>query len=152
MAKGKSQFVCQECAATHTKWVGQCDQCNAWNTLVEESTSTGVGAGPKTQLSSGRAAELVYLDGEQVQETRIVSEMTELDRVTGGGFVKGSVLLLGGDPGIGKSTLLLQVCASLARKENDCVYISGEEAIAQIRLRAERLKCTDAKVRGRIGN
>ena len=142
MAKARSQFVCQSCGTVHTRWAGKCDGCGEWNTLVEEgTTSGGIGGGPSGLRSArkGRPVALTTLSGEIEEAPRIVSGIGELDRATGGGFVRGSALLVGGDPGIGKSTLLTQAAAALAAKGHRVVYVSGEEAVAQIRLRAQRL-------------
>lgn len=146
MAKTRSHFVCQSCGAVTTRWQGRCDSCGEWNTIVEELIDSGVGAGPKAAKSNGRPANLVPLSGETESAARVVTGITELDRVTGGGFVKGSALLVGGDPGIGKSTLLLQSAAALASRGKRVVYVSGEEAVAQVRLRAQRLGLGEAGV------
>ncbi|MBA5776826.1 DNA repair protein RadA [Stappia sp. F7233] len=146
MAKRTSSFVCQACGAATGKWAGRCESCGEWNTIVEEQTG-GVGAAPgQAQARKGRVVPLVGLSGEMKEAPRIVSKVAELDRVTGGGFVRGSALLVGGDPGIGKSTLLIQAAAQIARLGHKAVYISGEEAVDQVRLRAERLGLTDADV------
>jgi DNA repair protein RadA/Sms len=146
VAKNRSNFVCQSCGAVSTRWQGRCDACGEWNTIVEELVDSGVGAGPKAAKSNGRPANLVPLSGETESAARVVTGMAELDRVTGGGFVKGSALLVGGDPGIGKSTLLLQSAAALAAQGKRVIYVSGEEAVAQVRLRAQRLGLGDAGV------
>ncbi|ODT71193.1 MAG: DNA repair protein RadA [Pelagibacterium sp. SCN 63-23] len=146
MARNRSQFVCQSCGAVSGRWQGRCDACGDWNTIVEELVDSGVGAGPKAAKSNGRPANLVPLSGETESAARVVTGLAELDRVTGGGFVKGSALLVGGDPGIGKSTLLLQSAAALANKGKRVVYVSGEEAVAQVRLRAQRLGLAEAGV------
>lgn len=146
MARSKKRFVCNNCGHITSKWVGQCESCGAWNTLEEEATGTGVGAGPKTQFTAGDPIELVGLTGPTLSATRLVTRIGEFDMVTGGGFVKGSACLIGGEPGIGKSTLLLQACASLAQSGAKVIYISGEEAIAQVRLRAQRLGLEQAHV------
>ncbi len=146
MAKNRSNFVCQSCGAVSSRWQGRCDACGEWNTIVEEIVDSGVGAGPKAAKSNGRPANLVPLSGETESAARVVTGIAELDRVTGGGFVKGSALLVGGDPGIGKSTLLLQSAAALAAKGKRVIYVSGEEAVAQVRLRAQRLGLGDAGV------
>jgi len=148
MAKPKIQYVCQNCGAVSTRWQGRCDDCGEWNTLVEESGAGGVGAGPAARtVKRGRIITLTALKGDTAEAPRVKSGIAELDRVTGGGFVRGSTLLVGGDPGIGKSTLLLQAAAALAGAGHPVVYVSGEEAVAQIRLRAERLGVTAAPVR-----
>jgi len=147
LAKNRIQFICQNCGATHSRWAGKCDGCGEWNTLVEEGTSGGIGSGPgKMAMRKGRAVALTTLSGEIEDAPRIQSGISELDRVTGGGFVRGSALLVGGDPGIGKSTLLTQAAAALARRGNRIIYVSGEEAVAQIRLRAQRLHAADTSV------
>ena len=146
MARAKSSFICQSCGAAYSRWQGRCEACGEWNSVVEELTDSGVGAGPKAATASGRPAELVPLAGETESAARIETGIAELDRVTGGGFVMGSALLVGGDPGIGKSTLLLQAAAALAERGRRVVYVSGEEAVAQVRLRAQRLGLGQAPV------
>lgn len=143
MAKGKQTtvFFCQECGYESSKWLGQCPGCRQWNTFVEESvrpaSTPGMGGG---KASFSRAAKPVTLrEIETGGEERFCTHMEELDRVLGGGIVKGSLVLVGGDPGIGKSTLLLQVCRYLAKDGRKVLYISGEESLQQIKLRAERL-------------
>ncbi len=147
MAKpSKLTYVCQACGAVASKWTGKCVSCGEWNTLAEE---TDAGPPPGSGLvrgARGRAVRLESLAGGAAEAARIVTGMTELDRVTGGGIVPGSAMLVAGEPGIGKSTLLLQVAASLARSGRRTVYFSGEEAAAQVRLRAERLGLADAPV------
>src|SRR6202789_506865 len=147
MAKNTLSFVCQNCGAAYNRWAGKCESCGEWNTLAEEDT-TGATSMPVSIRSKrrGRTFALERLTGKSVEAPRLPSGMAELDRVTGGGFVRGSVLLVGGDPGIGKSTLLTQATSLLARAGHRAVYISGEEAIAQVRLRAERLGLADAPV------
>jgi DNA repair protein RadA/Sms len=146
MAKNALSFVCQNCGAAHNRWQGKCESCGEWNTLAEEDT--GATAMPVSIRSrrKGRLFALETLTGKSFEAPRLPSGMAELDRVTGGGFVRGSVLLVGGDPGIGKSTLLTQAASLLARAGHRAVYISGEEAVAQVRLRAERLGLADAPV------
>ncbi|KAA0970201.1 DNA repair protein RadA [Aureimonas fodinaquatilis] len=146
MAKAKTSFICQNCGAVYTRWQGKCDACGEWNTIVEESQSGGIGGGPSQARRKGRPSALFSLSGETEEAPRIVSGMSELDRVTGGGFVRGSAILVGGDPGIGKSTLLMQAAAALARRGYSIVYVSGEEAVAQVRLRAQRLNAADSNV------
>ncbi len=147
MSRKGLSFVCQNCGAAYTRWQGKCESCGEWNTLAEESASAPLGkAGPGRAAGRGRAFALQPLSGETQDAPRLATGMSEFDRVTGGGLVRGSVLLLGGDPGIGKSTLLVQVAATLARLKHRSVYISGEEAVAQVRLRAERLSLADASV------
>lgn len=136
MAKTKQMYFCQECGNESTKWLGQCPACKSWNTFVEEKVVVGA------NKHSGKAeavAPTSILDVTTSEDTRIGTGMKELDRVLGGGIVKGSLTLVGGDPGIGKSTLLLQVCRNLTATENKVLYASGEESLQQIKLRAERL-------------
>ncbi len=128
------------------RWQGKCESCGEWNSIVEEGLSSGIGAQAARGARKGRVFALEGLDGENKSSPRIVSGIDELDRVTGGGFVPGSVILIGGEPGIGKSTLLIQACATLAEKGHRVAYISGEEAVAQVRLRAERLGLAKAPV------
>lgn len=136
MAKAKkSVFFCQNCGHEESKWLGQCPACKEWNSFVEEKVSTAKTAVVKTS----RAAEVVSLSEVSADDhTRILTGIQELDRVLGGGIVPGSLVLVGGDPGIGKSTLLLQVCQQLS-KNKSILYISGEESLAQIKLRANRM-------------
>ena len=146
MPKLKTQYVCQSCGFSAPRWSGKCDGCGSWNTLVEENPTAGIGASPGKQMRKGTPVQLVSLAGENEQAPRIASGIEEFDRVTGGGFVKGSALLVGGDPGIGKSTLLMQASASLARQGHKVIYVSGEEAVAQIRMRALRLEAIESNV------
>jgi len=146
MASLKSQFTCQNCGGAHPRWSGRCDACGEWNTMVEESPGTGIATGPGKPMKKGRVVPLEPLDGDTQPEPRIKTKIAEFDRVIGGGLVKGSALLVGGDPGIGKSTLLMQVSASLAQTGHLVIYVSGEEAIAQVRLRAQRLNAASAPV------
>jgi DNA repair protein RadA/Sms len=146
MAKAKLAYVCQSCGTTHVRWQGRCEGCAEWNSIVEEVVDSGVGAGPKAATANGRPIALVPLSGETETAARVVTGLGELDRVTGGGFVVGSAVLVGGDPGIGKSTLLLQAAAALGNQGKRVIYVSGEEAVAQIRLRAQRLGLGNANV------
>ncbi|MDQ0469060.1 DNA repair protein RadA [Labrys wisconsinensis] len=146
MAKRSISYICQNCGAVYQRWQGKCDACGEWNTIAEETAAVASVPSSQRPRSRGRVFALEALTGETGEAPRLVSTIGELDRVTGGGFVRGSVLLLGGDPGIGKSTLLIQSCAALARAGHRIVYISGEEATAQVRLRAERLALADAAV------
>ena len=149
MARAESRFVCQSCGAVHSKWAGKCDECGAWNTLVEEasrnSAPKGLGGG-----KGGRPLAFVGLQGDAQATARRASAIAEFDRVCGGGLVPGSALLIGGDPGIGKSTLILQAMAALAAGKSgqrlNCAYVSGEESLDQVRLRARRLGVADAPV------
>jgi DNA repair protein RadA/Sms len=145
MARQTQSFVCQNCGAAYGRWQGKCEACGEWNTISEESAGIRP-AGPGRPPRKGRLFALEPLAGDAREAPRLASGMGELDRVTGGGFVRGSVLLLGGDPGIGKSTLLVQVAAALAGQGHRALYISGEEAVAQVRLRAERLGLAGAPV------
>lgn len=136
MAKSSTQYVCQSCGAVASKWSGKCDACNEWNTFVEEVaeiTPKGLSGG------KGRKITLENLEGKTEEAPRSLTGIAELDRVLGGGLVAGSAILIGGDPGIGKSTLLLQVVAALGKAGRKTVYISGEESVGQVRLRAGRL-------------
>jgi hypothetical protein len=144
MAKTPS-FICQNCGAVYGRWQGKCDGCGEWNSIAEEGAAADR-AIPGRSARKGRVFALEPLAGETHDAPRLPSGLPKLDRVTGGGFVRGSVLLMAGDPGIGKSTLLIQGAAALARSGHRSVYISGEEAVAQVRLRAERLGLADAAV------
>jgi DNA repair protein RadA/Sms len=145
MSRRALNFICQNCGAAYGRWQGKCEACGEWNTLAEEQ-SAAQPRGPGKAPGKGRPFQLQSLAGESQDAPRISTHLSEFDRVTGGGLVRGSVLLLGGDPGIGKSTLLIQVAAALAQHGHRSVYISGEEAVAQVRLRAERLDLARAKV------
>jgi DNA repair protein RadA/Sms len=145
MAKPPARFVCQSCGAVTAKWAGRCEACGEWNSIVEEAVEAGPGLARAKPAAAGRLA-FVDLAGTAAPPARAPSGIAELDRVLGGGLVPGSAVLLAGDPGIGKSTLLLQAAASLARSGRRVLYISGEEAIEQVRLRARRLGVQDAKL------
>jgi DNA repair protein RadA/Sms len=145
MSRRPQSFVCQSCGAAYGRWQGKCEACGEWNTIAEEAAMLERSA-PGRAPRKGRVFALEPLAGDVHEAPRLSSGIAELDRVTGGGFVRGSVVLVGGDPGIGKSTLLLQAAASLVRSGHRAIYISGEEAIAQVRLRAERLGLADAPV------
>ncbi|HPD82233.1 MAG TPA: DNA repair protein RadA [Alphaproteobacteria bacterium] len=147
MGKSSKQYVCQSYGSVSNKWAGKCEGCGEWNTIVEElveaSAPKGLGGGKRR----GNAIHLVPLKGEMSErKPRHITGMAEFDRVTGGGLVTGSAILIGGDPGIGKSTLLLQVVCRLALAGKKCVYVSGEEAVDQVRLRAQRLGLDNAPV------
>lgn len=149
MAKRQTQYVCQSCGTVHPKWSGRCDGCGEWNTLAEEMTQQSAPGGLKSGgRTKGRSVEFVDLKGVGTTPPRFISGIGEFDRVCGGGLVPGSAVLVGGDPGIGKSTLLLQVTAALAGNKDAqvCAYVSGEEAIDQIRLRATRLGLAESHV------
>jgi DNA repair protein RadA/Sms len=145
MARRALTFVCQNCGAAYGRWQGRCEACGEWNTIAEENAAASA-SGPGRPPRKGRLFALEPLTGETRDAPRLPSGLPEVDRVTGGGFVRGSVLLVGGDPGIGKSTLLIQVAAALAQRGQRAVYISGEEAVAQVRLRADRLGLAQAPV------
>ena len=137
MAKGKkSVFFCQNCGHEEAKWMGQCPACREWNTFVEEPVSFSKSASAKL-IKDAEVVALKHVETDQ--EERIKTKIEELDRVLGGGIVPGSLLLVGGDPGIGKSTLLLQVCQRLCEDKHQVLYISGEESLKQIKLRANRM-------------
>lgn len=146
MAKQRSTYICQSCGSSTTQWAGRCESCGEWNTIVEEIANSGVGSGPKSANAAGRPTTLHPLSGQPEDAARIVTGIAELDRVTGGGFVVGSAILVGGDPGIGKSTLMLQAAASLAKRGKRVIYVSGEEAVAQVQLRAGRMGLADSPV------
>ncbi|QIE42680.1 DNA repair protein RadA [Rhodobacteraceae bacterium SC52] len=138
-------FSCTACGASHTKWSGRCEACGAWNTVVEDKPLTS-GPGRSAGLVKGRTVPLVSLAATEAPPARTESRVAELDRVLGGGLVPASATLVGGDPGIGKSTLLLQAAAAFSRRGLRAVYVSGEEASAQVRMRAQRLGLADANV------
>jgi len=135
-------FACTACGASHRKWAGRCEACGAWNSLIEEGAAATPLARPR-----GRALALADLASEEPPPPRTASGIVEFDRVLGGGLVPGSAVLIGGDPGIGKSTLLLQAAARFAGAGLSCLYVSGEEATAQVRMRAARLGLAAAPVR-----
>ena len=146
MAKIQHRFVCQECGAWHNKWNGKCETCGAWNSMVEEAITHPESSRQKKIDTSVFFSTLENADSDSpLDHSRVLTNIGEFDRVCGGGLVPGSVILVGGDPGIGKSTLLLQVVAALS-KNAICAYVSGEEALSQLRLRAERLKVNKAAV------
>lgn len=139
MAKGKNIFYCQECGYESAKWMGQCPGCKGWNTFVEEPVLKK-GTSVKSGGHDLKTAEPVYLSSvHSGEEKRLSTGISELNRVLGGGIVTGSLVLVGGDPGIGKSTLLLQMCRCLSERNCKALYVSGEESLQQIRLRADRL-------------
>jgi DNA repair protein RadA/Sms len=144
--KAKAVFVCQECASQFPKWMGRCTECGAWNSLVEErpvETSLSAPGHRYAQMSSTGGAKL-YADVESSTALRLPTGIDEFDRVLGGGIVPGSLILLGGEPGIGKSTLLLQAAAHFAREVGPVLYATGEESEHQIKSRGDRLGVTDA--------
>ena len=147
MAKPQKRYVCQSCGSVSHRWAGQCADCSDWNTLVEEASGPVTPFQAKHNLQGGgRTLQLVGLDSEIALPDRLPTGIAELDRALGGGFVEGSATLIGGDPGIGKSTLLLQAAARLALAGHSVAYVSGEEAADQVRLRARRLGLGNAPV------
>lgn len=145
MAKAKTKFCCQECGYESPKWMGKCPGCGSWNTMVEEmdrQASPGKRQAFRTTSSTEKQKPTPITKVETVLEQRIKTELKEFNRVLGGGVVPGSLVLIGGDPGIGKSTLLLQVSAQLSKLNQQVLYISGEESVKQTKLRAERLDVT----------
>jgi DNA repair protein RadA/Sms len=143
MSRARPQYVCANCGAVSSRWQGRCDACGEWNTLTQEAADAAPVA---LRTVRGNPVELVPLSGETAAMPRTLSGIGELDRVLGGGFVRGSAVLVGGDPGIGKSTILIQAAAALALAGRRVVYVSGEEAVDQIRLRAARLGLSGAPV------
>lgn len=147
MAKSSKSYACQTCGASYSRWTGKCEACNEWNSIIEESTSQKK---PITlavrRAGRGHPIPFTNLKGKSADVPRHISGIKEFDRVVGGGLVSGSAILIGGDPGIGKSTLLLQVTCALAKTGIGCAYISGEESIDQIRMRAQRMGLADAPV------
>src|SRR5215831_13098572 len=145
MPRQQARFVCQQCGAVHSKWTGRCEGCGAWNSLVEELPQEAPPQGLSKERRGGRTLGFVGLTGPNMLPPRRQTGIAELDRVSGGGFVPGSAVLVGGDPGIGKSTLLLQAAAAIATSGR-AAYVTGEEAIDQVRLRAERLGIAESPV------
>ena len=138
MAKAKTTvFFCQSCGYESSKWMGQCPGCKEWNTFVEETVDKKSVGKTRAAVSETKPVPLSAIEAST--DERISTQMSELDRVMGGGIVSGSLVLVGGDPGIGKSTLLLQVCRNLAAQKIDVLYISGEESLQQIKIRAQRV-------------
>lgn len=143
MVSSKSCYVCQSCGSIHAKWVGKCSDCNEWNTIIEEVIELD----SKKNFFLEEDISFVDLNSNTQEHLRILTDINELDRVLGGGIVKGSAVLIGGDPGIGKSTLLLQLVSSLAKVNFNCAYITGEESVEQIQLRASRLGLAGSSVK-----
>ena len=140
MAKdNRSIFFCQNCGYESAKWMGQCPACRQWNTFAEETVLPKNGKGRPSGKRNAPAAAKSLSEIALDEEDRIRTGIGELDRVLGGGIVRGSLILIGGDPGIGKSTLLLQVCRRLAADGRDVLYVSGEESLQQIKMRAMRI-------------
>jgi len=146
MARPSPKFVCQSCGASYPKWGGRCEGCGSWNSLSEEQDAAAI-PGSKVSGRGGRIIELVSVAGSSEPPPRLLTGLAEFDRVCGGGLVPGSALLIGGDPGIGKSTLLMQALTAIATSGKTAVYISGEEGIDQTRLRAKRLGLEHSQVR-----
>ena len=143
MAKAKTVYTCTECGGSVPKWQGQCPHCMAWNTLVE---TVATPAAVRFATVTGSRSSIVPLSAVETRNTpRIPTGLEEFDRVLGGGLVPGGVVLIGGDPGIGKSTLLLQACAALGAAHRT-LYVTGEESVEQIALRAQRLGLVNAQV------
>ena len=147
MSRRAASFVCTACGAAHAKWTGRCEGCGAWNTVHEEPDLASGPAGRTLGPARGRRIALSDLASTEPPLPRAASGIGELDRVLGGGLVPASAILVGGDPGIGKSTLLLQAAAAFARAGHGVIYVSGEEAAAQVRMRAQRLGLADAPLR-----
>jgi len=147
MAKAQKSYVCNNCGSISTRWAGKCDACNEWNTITEEISEASVPKGLSGK-QKGRLIEFVELPTDTSRTyPRLLTRISEFDRVTGGGIVPGAAILIGGDPGIGKSTLLLQSVCALTKNNVSCVYISGEESTDQIRMRANRLGLGDTPVK-----
>jgi DNA repair protein RadA/Sms len=149
MARDGAVYACQACGAVHAKWAGQCTACGQWNTLVEEAPGLAPPGGLSPVKAGRRGVGLAFetLDVETPAPARIATGIEEFDRVCGGGVVPGSAILVGGDPGVGKSTLLLQVAGACALRGTACAYISGEEAVEQVRSRAQRMGLGAAPVK-----
>ena len=145
MTKNKTCYICQFCGAVHNKWSGKCEDCGEWNCLQEESSNKFNLKKPAT--SSKEQIFFHSLSADINDYLRIPTSVSELDRVLGGGLVRGSAILIGGDPGIGKSTLLLQLVSKLANNKIHCAYVSGEESTEQIKLRARRLDLSNSPVK-----
>jgi DNA repair protein RadA/Sms len=147
LARDGAIYVCQSCGGVQSRWSGQCTACGGWNSLVEEVQSRPPGALKPARSAKAQGLCLETLQGGAPSPPRLATGLEEFDRVCGGGLVPGSAILLAGDPGVGKSTLLLQVCAEAARAGASCVYVSGEEAVEQIRIRAGRMGLADSPVK-----
>ncbi|MEM7296581.1 MAG: DNA repair protein RadA, partial [Pseudomonadota bacterium] len=147
MAKAAAQYQCSNCQTTYRKWAGRCEACGEWNTIVEMAALSSGPSARSLGTARGNPVPLTDLSARETPPPRTMAGVEELDRVLGGGLVKASATLVGGDPGIGKSTLLLQAAARFARNGLKVIYISGEEATAQVRLRAERLGLTGSPVK-----
>src|SRR5678810_1206002 len=132
-------FVCQSCGHHSRKWLGKCPECGEWNSLVEERAPSAKKGSARNAFSVREVTAVPFTDIEPQDDVRVLTGLTEFNRVLGGGIVPGSLVLIGGDPGIGKSTLLLQVSAQLAAGDRTVLYVSAEESTQQIKLRADRL-------------
>ena len=140
MAKNKTVFLCNECGYESAKWLGKCPACGSWNTFFEQKIIENKNSSLKLNTNNGKANTPQKLNSYEAKETiRTSTGFEELDRVLGGGLVKGSLILLGGEPGIGKSTLILQLCDKV-QGDGQVLYVSGEESAEQIKLRADRLR------------
>ena len=140
MAKNKTVFVCNECGYESAKWLGKCPACGSWNTFFEQKIIENKNSSLRLNTNNGKANTPQKLNSYEAKETiRTSTGFEELDRVLGGGLVKGSLILLGGEPGIGKSTLILQLCDKV-QGDGQVLYVSGEESAEQIKLRADRLR------------
>lgn len=140
MAKNKTVFVCNECGYESAKWLGKCPACGSWNTFFEQKIIENKNSSLKATTNNGKVNTPQKLNSYEAKETiRTSTGFEELDRVLGGGLVKGSLILLGGEPGIGKSTLILQLCDKV-QGDGQVLYVSGEESAEQIKLRADRLR------------
>ena len=146
MARAASEYICNQCGNVTTKWSGKCEACNSWNTISEQAGSSAPPIGRGAKKAKGKSVTLSPLAGDEKEPERRTSGIGEFDRVLGGGLVPGSATLIGGDPGIGKSTLLLQAAAAIGKQGGKVIYVSGEEALAQLRMRASRLDLSDAPV------
>ena len=135
------KYVCNSCGAIHSKWVGKCDNCGSWNSLFEESKSY-----TSLDTKNSKIIQLKNLKNIEIPNNRILTDIQEFDQVCGGGLVPGSVILLGGDPGIGKSTLLLQLLSKIEDNKYNCVYVSGEESVEQIKIRSDRIGVSDKSI------
>ncbi len=147
MARDGATYVCQSCGASQSRWSGQCPACSAWNTMVEEGGLRPPGALAATRPSRARGLDFEGLSGDVRSPPRLLTGIEEFDRVCGGGLVRGSALLVGGDPGVGKSTLLMQAVAAAAQRGATCAYVSGEESVDQVRSRAQRMGLSGAPVK-----